>query len=140
MTNLPVVLASMATTGLLALGGPALASHGADDGRGDDNGGGNGGRVVKTGTCSDGAHWKLKVKSDNSRLQVEGEVDSNRSGQTWKWKIKDNGSVAARGTATTRGRSGSFSVERRIPDQAGTDKVVFRARHSGQVCKGTIGF
>ena len=131
---------------MLALGAPAYASHGGDDSPGDDNvshsggGGGNDGRVIKTGSCTDGTNWKLKVKADNGRLEVEGEVDSNRSGQSWNWKIKDNGSVAARGTATTGGRSGSFSVERRIGNQAGTDTIVFRATHSGEVCTGTIAF
>ena len=144
MTNIPAALAAMTTTALLALGAPAYASHGGDDGS-DDNGGrqaGGGGddRVIKTGSCSDGARWKLKVKTDNGGLEVEGEVDSNQSGQGWNWKIKDNGSVAAKGSATTGGRSGSFSVERRISDRAGTDTVVFRAKHSGEVCKGTIAF
>jgi len=74
------------------------------------------------------------------RLEVEGEVDSNQAGQTWAWKIKDNGTVAAKGTATTGGRSGSFEVERQVGDLAGTDTVSFRARHAGQTCKGTIAF
>jgi hypothetical protein len=129
MTKLPIALATLTTTALLALSAPALASHGGDNGR-----------VVKTGTCSDGATWKLKVKTDDGRLEVEGEVDSNQSGQTWSWKIKDNGSIAAKGAATTSGRSGSFSVERKIADEAGTDTVVFRAKHSGEVCSGTIAF
>ena len=80
------------------------------------------------------------MKTDDGRLEVEGEVDTNQSGQTWKWKIKDNGSVAAKGSATTGGRSGSFSVERKIANKAGTDTVVFRATHAGEVCSGTIAF
>lgn len=132
MTKTTTALAALTTTALLALGSPALAAHG----------GGNDDRVVKTGTCSDGARWKLKVKTDNGGLEVEGEVDSNRSGQAWSWKIKDNGSVAVKGTATTGGRSGSFSIERRIADQPGTDTVTFRARYAatGEVCKATIAF
>jgi hypothetical protein len=143
MTKLPIALATLTTTALLALASPALASHGGDDGPGDDNGGGGGGgddRVIKTGTCSDGARWKLKVKTDDGRLEVEGEVDSNQSGQSWNWKIKDNGSVAAKGSATTGGRSGSFSVERKITNQSGTDTVTFVANRSGETCKGTIAF
>jgi hypothetical protein len=102
--------------------------------------GGNDGRVTKTGSCSGSADWKLKVKTDNNKLEVEGEVDSNKSGQTWTWKIKDNGSVAASGSATTGGPSGSFSVSRRIANKAGTDTVVFKAKRAGQTCKGTIAF
>ena len=136
MTNLAAPIAALTAAAVLALGAPAYASHGSDD-----NGGGGGdGRVVKTGSCSDGDRWKLKVKKNDGRLEVEGEVDSNKSGQTWSWKIKDNGSVAARGKATTAGRSGSFSVELKIADKAGTDDVVFRATRNGQVCKGAIRF
>jgi len=137
MTTFPAAFAALTSAAVLALGAPALcssawASHGG--------GGGSGDRVIKTGTCSDGAHWKLKVKTDDSALQVEGEVDSNRSGQTWTWRIKDNGSVVARGTATTGGRSGSFSVERTIADKPGADHITFRATRNGQVCSGSIAF
>ena len=137
MTKLPLTLATLTTTALLALGSPAFASHGGDDNGG---GGGDDDRVIKTGTCSDGARWKLKVKTDDGRLEVEGEVDSNKSGQSWSWKIKDNGSVAAKGSATTGGSSGSFSVERKIADQSGTDNIVFVATRAGEKCKGTIPF
>ena len=129
MTKIPAALTALATTALLAIGAPANASHGGNDDR-----------VIKAGSCSGSADWKLKVKTDDGRLEVEGEVDSNRSGQSWKWKIKDNGSVVARGTDVTGGRSGSFSVERKIANQAGTDTVTFRARYNGQVCTGTIVF
>jgi hypothetical protein len=142
MTTLPKFLTALSVSALLALGAPAYASHGADDPAGDDHGGGGGGggRVVKAGSCSDGAHWKLKVKRDNSRLEVEGEVDSNASGQSWHWKVKDNGQLVASGSARTGGRSGSFSIERGIADRAGTDKVTFRATHRGEVCSGSIAF
>ena len=145
MTKTFLALAALSTSAVLALGAPAYASHGGDDAPGDDHGshgggGGNDGRVIKTGTCTDGARWKLKVKNDDGRLEVDGEVASNQSAQAWNWKIKDNGSVAAKGSATTGGRSGSFSVERKIANKAGTDTVVFRASHAGEVCTGTIAF
>jgi hypothetical protein len=127
MTKLPVALAALTTSALVALGAPAHASHGGDSGA-----------VTKSGSCSDGARWKLKVKSDDNALEVEGEVDSNHSGQGWAWRIKDNGVAAAKGSATTGGRSGSFSVERRVADKVGADTIVFRASHTGQICTGTI--
>jgi len=130
MTKPSLALAAVSVAALLGLSAPSYASHGGDD---DD-------RVIEVGDCSGGADWKLKVKTDDGRLEVEGEVDSNQAGQTWSWKIKDNGSVAAKGSSTTGGRSGSFSVERKIADQAGTDRVTFRAKHSGEVCTGTIAF
>jgi hypothetical protein len=104
--------------------------------------GGGGDRVVHTGSCSVSAVWKLKVKSDDGRLEVEGQVDSNRSGQTWRWRIKHNGAVTARGVAQTAGPSGSFSVERRLVNLSGTDRVVFRAARTktGEVCRGVVSF
>jgi hypothetical protein len=98
--------------------------------------------VQRQGNCSAGADWKLKAKSDDGRIEVEGEVDSNRNGQTWRWRIKHNGTTSARGRATTRGPSGSFSVERRMVNLAGRDRFVLRAVHagSGQVCRGVVSF
>ena len=97
-------------------------------------------RIERTGSCSEGARWDLKVKTDDGRLEVEGEVDSNRNGQNGAWKIRHNGSVSARGTKTTSGPSGSFSVERRVVNLQGTDKIVFVARHGGQTCRGVVNF
>jgi hypothetical protein len=118
-------LAALVPLGALA---PAHASHGGRDG------------VRSSGTCSQSAHWKLKAKPDNGRIEVEGEVDSNRSGQVWRWRIKHDGSVSAKGRATTAGTSGSFSVQRRMANLAGTDHFVFRAERSatGEVCRGRV--
>jgi hypothetical protein len=113
----------------LAFVAPASASHG-----------GGGGDVRTSGGCSGSAHWKLKAKADDGRIEVEGEIDSNKNGQTWGWKLKHNGSVSARGTGTTSGPSGSFEVKRRMANLAGQDHFVFRAEHAGQVCRGTISF
>src|SRR4051794_26230200 len=98
MNTIKHALAVLTTSALIAVGGPALASHG-----------GNAGRALRTGTCSDGSTWKLKVKADDNQFEVEAEVDSDHAGQAWGWRIKDVGSVAASGSATTGGRSGSFS-------------------------------
>lgn len=124
-------LAALALTTLaapLAVTAPALASHG-------------GGDAVRThGGCDGSPTWKLKVKPDDGRIELEAEVDSNRSGQVWDWTIKHNGSVSSRGTSKTGGTSGSFTVQRRMTNLAGTDHFVFRAerRATGQVCRGTI--
>jgi hypothetical protein len=105
---------------------PASASHG-------------GATAVRTsGGCSGGAHWKVKAKPDDGRIEVEGEIDSDRSGQVWHWALRHNGSRSASGSSTTAGTSGSFEVRRRMADLAGTDRVVFRATHGQQVCRGTV--
>ena len=118
-------------------------SSGSDDSS-DDNGGtrsgGDDDRVIRTGGCSGSADWKLKVKTDDGRLEVEGEIDSNIAGQQWRWTLRHNGSVSDRGTGTTGGRSGSFEVERTIVNLAGTDVVTFRAVRDGQVCRGVVNY
>ena len=133
-------LAAATAVALLLGTGPAMAGESGDDNGGSGGGGGGGDRVIKVGSCTGSADWKLKVKTDNGRLEVEGEVDSNINGQRWAWTIRHNGSVSARGTATTVGPSGSFDVERRVVDLAGTDQVVFRAVHAGEVCRGVVNY
>ena len=130
MTRTTTITAALALASLAATVGavPASASGGDDD------------RVIRTGTCSSGADWKVKVKTDDGRLEVEGEIDSNVAGQQWRWTLRHNGSVSDRGTATTTARSGSFEVERKVVDLAGTDTIAFRAVRDGQVCRGVVNY
>jgi hypothetical protein len=96
--------------------------------------------VVRTGSCSGSADWKLKAGKDDGRIEVEFEVDSNHNGQVWRVKLRDNGDLRLRANYTTHGPSGSFSVERRIANLAGSDHIVAKARNlaSGQVCMGSV--
>ena len=96
--------------------------------------------VVERGSCSGSTDWKVGAGPDDGRIEVEGEVDSNRSGQSWRWRIVHNGSVSFRGTKETAGASGSFEVRRRLVDADGDDTVVWRARNraSDDVCRGKL--
>lgn len=98
--------------------------------------------VIRRGPCSGSADWKLKASPENGRIEVEGEVDSNVNGQTWRWRILHNGAISARGTATTTAPSGSFDVRRLVVNAAGTDSIGWRARAvaSGQTCRGHLQF
>jgi hypothetical protein len=98
------------------------------------------GRVERRGACSSGAVWKLKGKHDDGRLEVELEVDSNRNGQAWNVVLTDNGTAVYRGTHRTVAPSGSFEVERRIADRAGSDVIRATATNSatGQRCAGSV--
>jgi len=100
------------------------------------------GDVIRVGSCSGSADWKLKASPEDGRIEVEGEVDSNQNGQLWRWRIVHNGTVSARGSATTQPPSGSFEVRRVLVNLAGTDTIRFVARHlaSDQVCRGTVRF
>jgi hypothetical protein len=145
---------TLALAALAAAPSAALAKHGADDppgddhgGRvepGDDNGGGSGGgggdrgkRVA--GSCTDGSTAKLKVKPDDGRLEVEFEVDQNRNGVTWSVRVRRDGVLVVRRNATTHAPSGSFSVEKKIANPAGSDRVAARATSpSGEVCTASL--
>ena len=122
-------LAAIALTGaLVATAAPAALAKGTE--------------VRTSGACSKGATWTLKTKADDGRLEVEFEVDSNRVGQSWSVRLKDNGVLVHSGTARTVAPSGSFEVERRIANRAGTDTITAYARHtaSGQTCSARIVF
>ena|SRR5690349_23682550 len=99
---------------------------------------GNG--VQKQGKCTASSTWKLKAKPDDGRLEVEFEVDSNVNGQTWNVSLRDNGMVFFKGTRVTQAPSGSFTVNRRTANQAGTDKIIGRATNqsTGEVCRGVL--
>jgi hypothetical protein len=91
-------------------------------------GGDKDGREVRVaGKCSAAATSKLKLKNDDGGIEVEFEVDNNRAGTRWRVTLSRDGRVVYRGTHRTGGRSGSFSVERRISDLAGADRVTARA-------------
>lgn len=98
--------------------------------------------VDRRGNCSGATDWKLKASPEDGRIEIEGEVDSNRNGQTWTWRILHNGGVSARGTATTHAPSGSFEVSRVIVNSTGTDTIGWRATNpnSGEVCRGSLRF
>ncbi|HST39112.1 MAG TPA: hypothetical protein VLK58_06375 [Conexibacter sp.] len=151
--------AALAAT--VAVPSAAFAKHGADDGPGDDRGGDRQGQddsgrrggddsggddsrggddrgrdrgVRVSGRCDRGSTAKLKVKPDDGRIEVEFEVDQNRNGVTWNVQLRRNGNIAVSTRATTRGPSGSFSVERKIAGSSG-DRFSARATSpSGEVC------
>jgi hypothetical protein len=101
-----------------------------------------GGDVERRGNCSGNSEWRLKASPDDGRIRVEGRVDSNVSGQTWRWRMLHNGSVSAKGTATTGGTSENFQVRRLMVNAAGTDRIGWRARNpqSGETCRGNLNF
>ncbi len=123
-----LAVAAFATMALVVAGTPATAANDDD--------------VIVEGNCSTRADYKLKASPEDGRLEIEGEVDSNRVGQTWRWKLWHNGSLTGKGTRRTKGDSGSFEVERVIVDMAGTDWSTFKARNirSGEICRGVVGY
>src|SRR5207237_9635394 len=83
--------------------------------------------VVTSGACSGASTWKLTLKKDSAtKIEADLEVQSNASGQTWKYTMKDNGTRFAKGTSTTAA-DGSFSVSRLATNQAGSDLITVKS-------------
>lgn len=98
--------------------------------------------VIRRGQCSGSATWKLKASPENGRIEVEAEIDTNRNGQLWRWRLLHNGSLTASGIRYTQPPSGSFEVRRVVVDLAGTDHLTFRARNprTGQLCVARLAY
>ena len=98
--------------------------------------------VERAGDCTRTSTTKIKASHDDGRIELEGEVDSNRRGQTWRWSMLDGTTRVAAGTSTTVAPSGSFSVERRIANRAGTRTLTFRASNAatGERCTAVVRF
>lgn len=123
-------LAATALGALLLVGAAGVAPASAKGGGGD---------VRVAGRCTGRTTSKLKVKHDDGRIEAEVEVDSNRNGQRWNVHITDQGVQVFAGTAITKAPSGSFEVERRIPNRAGTDVITATATNpaTGETCRAT---
>ena len=93
--------------------------------------------VIRTGNCSGSADWKLKVKLDDGLIETEFEVDQNVNGRRWRVVLRRDGVRFFRGIRTTHAPSGSFTVERRTANPAGSDRITARAVNlrSGQICR-----
>ena len=99
----------------------------------------SGGDAIRSsGSCGGAVTWKLKAKPDNGRIEVEFEVDSNRVGQTWKVRLRDNGELFFAGERVTQAPSGSFTVHKRTANRAGADLIRARAVHGDRVCVGSV--
>jgi hypothetical protein len=124
-----IALAGLVSAMVLGGAGSAFASGGNDD-------------VIKEGPCSMASDWKLKVGTEDAGLDGEFEVDSNIVGQTWTFKIKQNGTVIDSGSAVTKAPSGSFEINIAAANQAGGDRFVATAKNAqtGESCKGTLTF
>lgn len=122
-TAIPIIVLAA-----LALPAAASAKHG---GRDDDE-------VRAAGTCGGGARSTLKLKARNGGIEAEAEVEHARRGSSWRVVLAQEGRVVWRGTVRAGRSSGAFSVERRLRDLAGADRVSLRASGPGGVtCRAT---
>src|SRR5687767_10141272 len=81
-TRAAVAVALLALATMVAA--PAYAAS-DDDSSGPGKGGNDDrGLVIKTGRCTDGSLWKLKLHHDDGLVEAEFEVDQNRIGRRWR--------------------------------------------------------
>lgn len=123
-------------TGLLALALVGGGSSAAQASGGDDN------EVRTSGSCSGASNWDLKAKSDDGRIEIELEVDTNRNGRRWAVRIGDNGHRVFTGHRVTRAPSGSWTVEKKIANRKGADRIraVARNPRTGERCVARLVF
>jgi hypothetical protein len=122
--------AAALTVTAAALSGVALVAPSADAKGGVDP-------KVTSGSCATGS-WKLKAKPDDGRLEIEYQLDTNRNGQVWAVRITDNGHQVFAGKRTTKAPSGSFSINIRPVNRAGTDHLVATAKRGTKTCTGRL--
>jgi hypothetical protein len=110
---------------LLAAPATASARHGGDR------------DVVRAaGTCGGGVRSELKLKADDGGIETEFEVHQARRGSAWRLTVSQEGRVVWRGKARVGSSSRSFTIERRLRDLPGADRVSVRASGpSGVACR-----
>lgn len=119
----PITLATLAVLALAAVAAFAPAAAAKD-----------GDAVRVRGTCTQASTAKLKLSREDSRIEVEFEVDQNRNGVRWNVTLKRNGVRVASATAVTRGPSGSFEVRKLIARSRATDRITAVATRTGERC------
>ena len=127
MISLARLITCLVVASAVLAGASASLAKGGDEG------------IRRSGDCSGRSNWKLKAKHDDGRIETELEVDQNRSGVRWSYRLRRNGRTVAGGTRVTRAPSGSFSVERRIANPAGTDRIsAVATRAGGETCRASL--
>lgn len=90
-------------------------------------------RVIETEQCGP-AFTKLKVSPEDGRMEVEYELDQNRTGKRWSLRLDLDGRQVATASRVTAGRSGSFEWRVVTSDPAGTNTWTVTARRGGTTC------
>jgi hypothetical protein len=126
---LTLTVATAAALSVVALGASGAQASGGSPG------------VRASGVCSaSSSTWRLTAKPDDGKVEVGFEVDSNQAGQTWAVRVTDNATQVFAGSRRTVAPSGSFTVDLRTTNRAGTDTIRSRATDAatGQVCSGKV--
>jgi hypothetical protein len=93
----------------------------------------------KDGDCSMKSDWELELEKDDGKIEIEFDVDTPRSGQTWRVRVLHNGDLSYKGKRVTDD-DGEYEVDRKVRDRAGKDRIVVRGVNAktGEVCRGAL--
>jgi len=99
------------------------------------------GDIEVGGTCTGASSAKLKLSAEDGGIEVEFEVDQNRTGVRWDATLKRNGAPVVSARPTTRGPSGSFELRRVLVDGPAAEVINARAvSPSGEICRARATF
>ena len=99
------------------------------------------GDIEVGGSCTGSSSAKLDLSEEDGGIEVEFEVDQNRTGVRWNATLKRNGTQVASARPTTRGASGSFELRRVLADGPGSERITAKAvSPSGEVCRAQATF
>jgi hypothetical protein len=99
------------------------------------------GDIEGGGTCSGASTAKLKLSAEDGGIEVEFEVDQNRSGVRWDATLKRNGAPVVSAHPTTRGPSGSFELRRVLVDGPAAEVINAKViSPSGEICRARATF
>lgn len=108
-------------------------------------GGGGGGGVMRFGDCSGDVQttWILDAESTGGRIRIEAQVFEHVLDETYKWRLTDDGTTIAKGTASTNREHQDrtyFRIRRTTADLMGKDLIEFKATRvdDGEVCSGSV--
>ena len=94
---------------------------------------------VKRGNCSMSNTWKLELEKEHGTIEVDFNAYTKQAGKTWKYKVKQNDVVRAKGSTVSE-RDGDVEVDKKLTDRKGLDKIVVRVKNpaSGEVCRAEL--
>ncbi len=98
------------------------------------------GDVEVTGTCTGPTTSELKLSGENGAIEVELEVDQNRTGVRWGVQLYRNGVLVGQRVKVTHGPSGSFEARFVTRNGPGADRLVARAARVGERCVARASF
>ncbi len=110
----------------LAIPAAAIAAHGGG-GPGPGRSGGPTTEVRAGATCGKGASARLRLRQHDGRIEVEFDVQNDRTSAVWQLVVVQEGRVVWRGRAPNPAPGGSLSAHHTISSLTGADRITTRA-------------